>query len=58
MALKHGRIQFKANIKGSDYDFMVFIYAPGAIDHGRIKHKGDRKIYVFPQETFESTPKG
>ncbi|NRA20185.1 MAG: hypothetical protein HRU05_06855 [Oceanospirillaceae bacterium] len=56
--VKHSMSTFKANISGSHYDFLVFIYAPSQIIDGNIQPKGEREIYVFPQPIVESTPKG
>ena len=65
----HSRNQFKAKIKGSDYDFLVFIYAPSEIVNGVIKPKygrdtddqgnADKKrgLYVFPREIVQTTLK-
>jgi len=56
--VKHSRSGFKANISGSDYDFLVFVYAPSKIQNGYIVPKAEREIYVFPQAVVESTPRG
>ena len=56
--VKHSRSGFKANISGSDYDFLVFVFAPSVIENGIVKPIAKRKIFVFPQSIVESTPKG
>ena len=56
--VKHSRTGFKANIKGSEYDFLIFIFAPSKIENGNIAPTGERKIYVFPKEIIEQTDKG
>lgn len=56
--VKHSRSGFKANIKGSEYDFLVFIYAPSDIESGIIFHTAEREIYVFPRHVVEATDRG
>jgi hypothetical protein len=56
--VKHSRSGFKANISGSEYDFLVFVYAPSEISDGKIIKTSERKLYVFPQRIVESSPKG
>ncbi|MCB0392838.1 MAG: hypothetical protein KDD58_16225, partial [Bdellovibrionales bacterium] len=56
--VKHSRSGFKANISGSDYDFLVFVFAPSVVENGIVKPIAKRKIFVFPQSIVESTPKG
>jgi len=57
--VKHSRSGFKANIKGSEYDFLIFIYAPSKVDEdNKIILTGERKLYVFPREEVEKTDKG
>jgi hypothetical protein len=56
--VKHSRTGFKANISGDEYDFLVFVYAPTAITDGRLEPTAKRKIFVFPKDIVESTPRG
>ena len=56
--VKHSRSGFKANINGSEYDFLVFVYAPSEISDGKIIKTTERELYVFPQHIVESSPKG
>ena len=58
--VKHSRSGFKANIKGGEYDVLVFIYHPCAIENGEISYEKDseRKIYVFPSEIVQKNIKG
>jgi hypothetical protein len=56
--VKHSRSGFKANISGSDYDFLIFVYAPSEITNNTIKPTQPREIYVFPQSVVEQCPKG
>jgi len=56
--VKHSRSGFKANIKGSEYDFLIFIYAPSKIENNKIIPTAERKLYVFPREAIEKTDKG
>jgi hypothetical protein len=58
--VKHSRSGFKANIKGGDYDALVFIYHPCKIENGEIRYeKGSkREIYVFPVEIVQENIKG
>ncbi len=62
----HSRDKFQGDIKGSDYDFLVFIFAPSIIENGIIKPRygretdeqtgADKKrgLYVFPREVVLS----
>lgn len=48
--VKHSRSQFKANVSGGDFDFLVFVYTPS--DKGNtavLSNPFKRKIYVFPR---------
>ena len=58
--VKHSRSGFKANIKGSEYDVLVFIFHPCTIENGELKYKPniEREIYIFPQEIVQETIKG
>jgi len=58
--VKHSRTGFKANISGSGYDFLVFVYAPSEIIAGTIHPSTDikRGIYIFPQGVVDATDKG
>jgi hypothetical protein len=58
--VKHSRSGFKANIKGSEYDILVFIYHPCTIKDGKLVYKSDseREIYVFPQAVVQENIKG
>ena len=56
--VKHSRSHFKANISGSEYDYLVFIYAPSKIEDGQVIPTSEREIYVFPQSVVEAVPKG
>ena len=58
--VKHSRSGFKANIKGSDYDVLIFVYHPCTIENGCIlyKDKSKRKIYVFPKDVVQETIEG
>ncbi len=56
--VKHSRSQFKANISGNEYDYLVFIYAPSEIRDGQVIPTSEREIYVFPQSVVEAAPKG
>lgn len=56
--VKHSRSGFKANISGSDYDYLIFIFAPSEIKNNKIVPIAERQIYVFPQLVIEETPKG
>ncbi len=58
--VKHSRSQFKANIKGEEYDVLIFIYHPCTIENNRIKYKenSERKIYVFPQNIVQKNIEG
>ena len=62
----HSRDKFEGYVRGSDYDFLVFLYAPSIIENGVIKPKygretdehigADKKrgLYVFPREVVLS----
>lgn len=62
----HSRDQFIAKVKGSEYDFLIFVYAPSDIVNGVIKPKfgratdkqtiADKKrgLYVFPKNIVRS----
>lgn len=66
----HSRDKFEGDIKGSDYDFLVFVYAPSIIENGIIRpkygrdtdeHAGtDKKrgIYIFPKDVIRSAIEG
>jgi len=56
--VKHSRSSFKANIKGTEYDILIFIYAPSKIENNKIVPTAERKIFVFPKEVIEKTDKG
>ena len=58
--VKHSRSGFKANIKGSEYDVLVFIFHPCKIENGKIVYeKGSKKeIYVFPNEVVQKNIRG
>jgi hypothetical protein len=58
--VKHSRSGFKANIKGSEYDVLVFIFHPCTIEKGELTYKSniEREIYIFPQEIVQQTIKG
>ncbi len=63
----HSRNQFKCDIRGTDYDFLVFVYAPSDIVNGIIKPKYGREtdeqsgtdkkrgIYIFPRDVVQSS---
>ncbi|NOQ88532.1 MAG: hypothetical protein GQ550_06365 [Gammaproteobacteria bacterium] len=56
----HSRDQFKGNLKGTEYDFLVFVYAPSQIENGMVKpSRGKdadeaRGMYVFPRDVVRS----
>lgn len=66
----HSRDKFEGDIKGSDYDFLVFVYAPSIIENGIIrpkygratdKHAGTdnkRGMYIFPKDVIRSAIEG
>ena len=58
--VKHSRSGFKANIKGSEYDVLVFIFHPCTIENGKVvyNNKDGREIYVFPQNIVQKTISG
>ena len=68
--VSHSRDKFEGDIRGSDYDFLVFLYAPSIIENGVIKptygretdeHIGaDKKrgLYVFPKDVVQSAIEG
>ena len=41
--VKHSRSGFKANIKGSEYDVLIFIYHPCIIKDGNVIYKDNSK---------------
>lgn len=63
----HSRDKFKGNIKGSGYDFLIFVFTPSIIENGIIKQKygrdsdkqtgADKKrgLYVFPRDVVQSS---
>ena len=55
--VKHSRSGFKANIKGSEYDVLIFIYHPCTIENGKVIYsdKNEREIYVFPQAIVQKS---
>ena len=55
--VKHSRSQFKANIKGSEYDVLILIYHPCTIKNNKIIYKqgSKRKIYVFPKNIVQKS---
>lgn len=57
--VKHSRSGFKANIsEGSEYDFLIFIFAPSDIRNGVITPVRERELYVFPKSIIDNTDKG
>ncbi len=56
--VKHSRSGFKANIRGSGYDFLIFIFAPSIIENNKIIPTEQRQLYVFPKEIIDKTYKG
>ena len=56
----HSREQFRGTIKSTDYDFLVFVYAPGRIVDGAVvpttgKEAEETKgIYVFPRSVVKT----
>ncbi|MCP4368125.1 MAG: hypothetical protein GY797_08485, partial [Deltaproteobacteria bacterium] len=58
--VKHSRSGFKANVKGGEFDVLVFIYHPSKIENGEIRYENDskREIYVFPNEIVQENIKG
>ncbi len=58
--VKHSRSGFKANIKGSEYDVLVFIFHPCTIENGKViySNKNEREIYVFPQAIVQKSISG
>ncbi len=58
--VKHSRSGFKANIKGPEYDVLVFIYHPCVIEKGKVIYsdKNEREIYVFPQAIVQKNISG
>ena len=58
--VKHSRSGFKANIKGSEYDVLVFLFHPCTIENGELKYMPniEREIYIFPQVIVQETIKG
>ena len=59
--VSHSRDRFEARIKGSDYDFLLFVYAPSEIIEGVVKPSSGkniddmRGIYIFPRELVKQT---
>lgn len=59
--VSHSRDQFQAEVSGSDYDFLLFVYAPSEIENGVVKpSSGERTdatrgIYVFPRDLVSET---
>ena len=59
--VSHSRDQFEAKTRGTDYDFLLFVYAPSKIENGRVtlssgKDIDDiRGIYVFPRDVVKNT---
>ena len=63
----HSRDEFNGYIRGSDFDFLIFVYAPSIIENGLIKPKYGREtdeqsgtdkkrgFYVFPKDIIQST---
>ena len=58
--VKHSRSGFKANIKGGEYDVLVFVYHPCTIENGKVTYEKNskREIYVFPSEIVQANIKG
>jgi hypothetical protein len=58
--VKHSRSGFKVNVKGGEFDVLVFIYHPCKIESGEIRYENDskREIYVFPNEIVQMNIKG
>lgn len=58
--VKHSRSGFKANIKGSEYDVLIFIYHPCTIENDKViyNNKDGREIYVFPQDIVQKNISG
>ena len=58
--VKHSRSGFKANLKGGDFDVLVFIYHPCKIENDEIRYDTDseREIYVFPYDIVIKNIKG
>lgn len=60
----HSREKFEAEIKGADYDFLLFVYAPSVIENGIVKPSSGknidetRGIYVFPRGLISDTLAG
>ncbi len=56
----HSRNQFEGDIKGSDYDFLVFVYAPSQIENGIVKPSSGKNIderkgmYIFPKDVVKT----
>lgn len=56
----HSRDEFHGTIKSTDYDFLVFIYAPSEIENGIVKPKTGkdndetRGMYVFPRAVVKT----
>ena len=62
--VKHSRSTFKTKIKSTDYDFIVFVYAPSKIENGIVepsisqKSKDKKGIYVFPKNVVQEAIEG
>ena len=59
--VSHSRDQFEARTRGTNYDFLLFVYAPSEIENGRVKLTSGkniddiRGIYVFPRDVVKNT---
>ena len=58
--VKHSRSGFKANIKGSEYDVLIFIYHPCIIENDKIIYSNTdgREIYVSPKNIVQKSISG
>jgi hypothetical protein len=56
----HSRDQFRGTIKSTDYDFLVFVYAPSQIVDGVVKPATGKEaeetkgMYVFPRSVVKT----
>lgn len=56
----HSRDQFRGSIKSTDYDFLVFVYAPCEIVDGIIKPRTEKQVaetkgmYIFPRSVVKT----
>ena len=56
----HSRDQFRGTIKSTDYDFLVFVYAPSQIVDGVVKPTTGKEaeetkgMYVFPRSVVKT----